>query len=174
MIHIRQAKLAKAKAVTAVKTPGQPKKENPFVSPARAREAIRLAHADGRYGSWFGLAFLRKEFTEAQYNAGVAFAGAAKARERALASPGCNPRAQDVSAAGGRSLAQESDATIKRHRSALRRWSEIEVALTPLELRAMDIIVTRMREPEGYVQQLALRAALQKLVTLWKSPRRRR
>ncbi|MFO1147781.1 MAG: hypothetical protein U1E62_05325 [Alsobacter sp.] len=174
MIQIAKSKIEKAQLASAVRGRGRPKKEPAHTPVSLIRELIAAERMDGRWGSWFGIAAIEERITAEQYQAGVKFANKAEARERALASPGCSPRAQDISAAGGRALTHEDERTIKRHRRSLEEWADIETTLTPLQMRALDIIVVQQRQAEGYVQQMTLRAGLDRLITLWKAPKRKR
>lgn len=162
-----------AAALSGVRSVGRPRKEVAYTPLHRIREMIAMAKLDGRWGSWLGVERLAERITEDQWQTAIRFAALAEAKERALASPGCSPRAQDVSAAGGRSLAVESDATIARHRDAMQEWERIEAGLSDLQMRALDIIVVQQRAAEGFVQQRALRDALDKLGVLWKARRKR-
>jgi hypothetical protein len=163
-----------AVALSGARPVGRPRKEPPYVPLHRVREMVATAKLDGRWTSWLGIAYMSDMFTREQWEAGLRFAELSEARQRALCSPGCNPRAQDLSAVSGRSVKPETEAVIKRHRRALEEWDRLESGLTRLQLHALDVIVVQMRPAEGFVQQMALRDGLDRLTALWKTPRRKR
>lgn len=172
MIHIDKAKL-RAHAVM-VRGRGRPRKEPATTPVSLVRKLVAAERLDGRWGSWFGIAAIQERITSEQYKAGVLFNDAALARERALASPGVNPRAQDMSAVQGRSLAHEDERTIRRHRRALEQWDAIVAALTVSQMKALDGIVLRQLASESLVQEMDLIMGLERLIALWKQPKRRR
>jgi hypothetical protein len=163
-----------AVALSGARPVGRPRKEPPYVPLHRVREMVATAKLDGRWTSWLGIAYMSDMFTREQWEAGLRFAELSEARQRALCSPGCNPRAQDLSAVSGRSVSFETEAQIERHRRALEEWDRIEAGLSKLQSNALDLIVVQMRPAESFVQQMALKDGLNKLVAMWKTPRRKR
>ena len=174
MGNLTMAKNAPKPPMVPMKMRGRPKMEPPSTPVSLIRKMIAAERLDPRWGTWLGMEYLKGLYSREQWDASLRFAALAERRQRALQSPGVHPKAQDLSAAGGRSLREETDKEVRRHLTALSDWHRLTTFLPKEQMKALDTVVVRMMMPDDLPQQVALRKALTWLVEDARSPKRKR
>jgi hypothetical protein len=163
-----------AVALSGARSVGRPRKEGPYLPPHRMRALVAAGMLDGRWGSWLGGENAQGRVSDEQWQAALRFAEAGRAYQRAIASPGYSAKAQDLNAVSGRSVSFETDGEVKRNREAVAEWDRLINGLTDLQFHALDVIVLQWRPNESFNMKRALHEGLNKLVAMWKTPRRKR
>jgi hypothetical protein len=150
---------------------GQLSRAKSPISLSLVRGMIATKMIDGRFNTPFGLMALDDRITQAQFDAGMRFAEAERAYRAAIDSPPASPPAQDVNRLGGRPNEFEDEHAIRAKDRAILQWQTLDALLNSLERRSLNIVVVRQYAPEGYVQVMSLKTALDKLVRHWSGRR---
>lgn len=140
----------------------------PHVPVHLVRAMVSAGKIQGKWLTYFGRMALEDRITQKQFDAGERFADAWEAYRDAIDAPGLTVPAQDLNKLGGRDNVLEDVSKTER---AIKEWDRIKWLLSPLEMDAMTRLCVKHEEQSSFVQIMALKYGLDKLIGYWSGRR---